>query len=338
MTHQPPAEASQLLESEIRHYAVAVGQGGDLEAAFEPLITATSRLPLCNLERYEQAFRWSFPHEVDQARGKDWRFWRRPSVFVTWLDICSPDGFVRERAVRAIQGKGPNAFFLCLLMRRLNDWVPQVRKACEESLSQVLVLSDPAAVVKAMVGTFTHWNSWGHLSDEGRAVVWHALDDERVKAAFVAYVSRATSGPAAQLLAQANGTGALDVYVRHLATDAVQPAVRATACRWLMEGQSTRMGQPSWGWTDKNRGQGRLKRNLVRRPLSQPMAPELAMRLALADRSSLVRRIVGDGLIRALDNPSEELLSLARLLAADPHPAIAERGRFAVDLCTAKLT
>ncbi len=106
--------------------------GREVAEAMASLIAETSRLSLNNLEAWERKLRtelWEIEKTASLAR---WKFWKRPVSFVSWLDLCSGDGFKRERILRALSEGAPNGFFCSLAVRRLNDWVPQVRAARAE--------------------------------------------------------------------------------------------------------------------------------------------------------------------------------------------------------------
>ena len=59
--------------------------------------------------------------------------------------------------------------------------------------------------------------------------------------------------------------------------------------------------------------------------------------MALADRSPIVRRVAGDLLIQQLEIVGTEAVNLAKLLASDDSPSVAERGRFALAQLSARV-
>lgn len=52
--------------------------------------------------------------------------------------------------------------------------------------------------------------------------------------------------------------------------------------------------------------------------------------MATVDRSLMVRRIAGEMLIKEIDHLGDEAIILAKTLASDKSPSVAERGRFAL--------
>lgn len=102
------------------------------------VINATSELPLVNLEYWEMFIRERYDNALTSDYSSKWAFWQSNAPRITLLDLCNWDGYRREKALRAIGEKVPNRFFLALVLRRLNDWVPQVRQAAQDILSKVL--------------------------------------------------------------------------------------------------------------------------------------------------------------------------------------------------------
>src|SRR3990167_315440 len=97
----------------IRRFAQAVKAGRNGEAEISPLVEATSRLSLSQMESWERCLRRE-RHNIQHQ-----------PTYLTWLDLCSGDGYIREKTLKALSGAAPNRFFLALALRRLNDWVPQ---------------------------------------------------------------------------------------------------------------------------------------------------------------------------------------------------------------------
>ncbi len=323
-------EHARLVEA-VKLYVTAQFGRPVLAPELAAVLAITAYWPLVGLDGKERLLRSLVSRELYELRLQSGQW--REALPVSWLDLVSADGFERERALQSLSGPAPDAFWLTVMMRRLNDWVPEVRAACQAKLREVALASDPQAVVAALVVTFSHWLSWRQLDEDSRAAALQLLDSAAVLKAFVDRLHRSGAGPNAHCLAQANGAGALDPHLKQLASEAVQPAVRATACRWLMDGEASWVLKSRWVWTDKNQSQGRWNREMARRPLQHPIGTVDAMRIALNDPSPLVRRAVADRLIRALEHSTEPLTELAHRLATDPEPSIAERGRFALSRC-----
>ncbi len=174
------------------------------------LVDATSHLPLKNLDYWERLLRWEFYKAMDASESPKWKFWERPSPFLTWIDLCSGDGYKRERTLRTISGAAPNSFFLALAVRRLNDWVPQVREAARETLIKIAQNSNPAHVVDVLCVTLPYWTSWGRLEALDRQKLIEITTIEEVSLSLKSRVILATSGPMAAILTQAGRADSLD--------------------------------------------------------------------------------------------------------------------------------
>lgn len=86
-----------------------------------------------------------------------------------------------------------------------------------------------------------------------------------------------------------------------------------------------------WKWTDKQYCKGRLEPILRERTVSVESPFLETLKLAVIDRSPIVRRVAGETLIRELKLIGAESIKLAELLTSDVSPSVAERGRFALD-------
>lgn len=91
-------------------------------------VAVSVKLPLKNLDDWERAIRYAISSSLQSARSSRARFNHVTMGSLRWLDICSADGFRREAALRTLSGGAPGSFLFALVVRRLNDWVPQVRK------------------------------------------------------------------------------------------------------------------------------------------------------------------------------------------------------------------
>lgn len=322
----------------IRAAVSSLGSPGGVTANL-PLLSATGALPLLNLGRWEQVVR----DELASARAhsaKSGGHWlarlpfsfltKRPPPrrFLSWLDLANGNGFVRERVLRTLAGPAPNPFFFALAARRLNDWVPQVRLAAQETIPLLARSSDPGHVADALFALLATWTSWGRLEHSDKSVLTELVSIDGVAACLVDRMTSAATGPAATVLTQALRSAALDVHLNRMATRAVQPSVRAMAHRTLLQRKAVWLETRIWQWTDVRYCQGRMQNIFGERPVDG--APDLAsaLDLALADRSASVRRIAAHALVREVDTLGSAALPWAHQLAADRFPSIAERGAF----------
>jgi hypothetical protein len=304
--------------------------GDDVAGALDLLAAETSMIPLNKLDSWERMIRaelWTFERKPTSFW---WKFRKRRAGFASWLDLCSGDGFRRERIIRSLSGGAPNAFFLALAVRRLNDWVPQVRAATREYLPRLAECSDPEQVVDALWHVLAHCGSWGRMEDGDRQALADLISIERIAFALGSRILVATAGPVTQILSQASRVPALDHRLKEFAEAAIQPCVRAKAYRCLLEGRMAWVAGRKWRWTDLKWCKGRFEPVIEERAISERVDFLACLREALVDRSALVRRVAAEFLIKELKSIGDEADGFAEHLASDPSPYVAERGRFAL--------
>ena len=85
-----------------------------------------------------------------------------------------------------------------------------------------------------------------------------------------------------------------------------------------------------WVWMDLKWCKGRFEPVLGERALTE-RSPFLAvLKMALVDRSPIVRRVGAEFLIKQLNTLGDDAPAFARDLATDRSESVAERGRFAM--------
>lgn len=339
-----PAQRSPQLEKDlreaVRNFALSIHSNGSAGADMSELVRVTAALPLRHLADWERLIRGEFEFARDAIAAPQRSGWRslipvrvasertESERFPTWLDLISRDGYVRERTLRTLAGPAPNSFFLCLSARRLNDWVPQVRAAARQAVVGLAETTDPEQVVDMLCSVLPTWTTWGRVELSDRLVMTELLSSNGVASALRRRVTESPDGPMAAVLSQALRTAVLDGHLAQIAGQAVQPAVRAKAYRTLLRGKAIWVDGRRWQWTNIRNCQHRLTNILAERPLHQPPALLEVLNAAAADRSSLVRRVAAEALVREMGVLAGAVPSLARRFADDPSPAVAERGEF----------
>ena len=297
------------------------------------LIEATDDLPLTHIDKWgsylQEEFEWamyaSSPRKIARY-GK----WLKPREWLTWLDLGSFDGYKREKTLRTLSGAAPNAFFFALAVRRLNDWVPEVRAAAREVLPEMARHTPPQHIVAGLCGLLSHWHSWGRISDKERQIVWEFLADKNVISTFKSQLIQSSTGPLSTLFVQVGRTSYLDEYIIDIAETAIQPTLRAKAYRCLFERRVVWQAGTEWKWTDKYNGERKLMPVLSERSLTVHLDRLMLIKKAGDDSSSLVRRVAAEFLIRELDNLGDRALPFAEQFAADVSRTVSERGQFAL--------
>lgn len=317
--------------SAVRHFARSINVSRKVVADMSLLVNATTCLPLRNLDRWERLLRWEFYEALEATTPPRWKFWEQPTPFLTWIDLCSGDGYKREKTLRALTGSAPNSFFFALAVRRLNDWVPQVREAARLKLTEIARNSDPEHIADVLCVTLPHWNSWGRMEDIDKETIVNITSIERVTLSLKTRILAATTGPMTSVLEQAGRTKTIDRYLYEIAENAIQPTVRAKAYRCLLEKKMVWSTGRKWKWIDKQYCKGRFEPILCERTLSVTSPFTETLKLALKDRSPIVRRVAGEMLVKEYKSIGAESIKLAELLASDSSPSVAEWGRYAID-------
>ena len=321
--------------SAVRNFSNSINSGRKVDD-MSLLVEATSQLPLSNLEYWERLIRWELSSKLQSHAQLKWKIWSEPTIFLTWIDLCSSDGYKREKTLRTLTGAAPNSFFFAIAVRRLNDWVPQVREAAREKIPLIAQASSPAHVVDALSLTLSHWSSWERMADSDKQVLLNIVSSKNITDALMSKIMSTASGPLTSIFAQVGRTSVLDSHLSEISQNAIQPSVRAKAYRSQLEGKMVWLEGREWEWTDIRYCKGRLKPILSERKLTVATPFIETLKLASVDCSPIVRRVAAETLIRELENLGAESFRLANLFASDASHSVAERGMFALKKLGAK--
>lgn len=299
-------------------------------ADMSPLVEVTSHLPLSNLDYWERLIREEYSSALEASSQPKWKVWSKSTQLLSWVDLISWDGYKREKTLRTIAGAAPNGFFLTLALRRLNDWVPQVRDAAIEKLPLIVEASETAHIVDALCVTLSHWNSWGRIGELEKQALLEICSKKEVGKALKSKFISSASGPMASLFVQVGRTTVLDEYISEIAENAIQPTVRARAFRSQLERRMVWVEGRKWEWTDVRYCKGRLKPIISERELTITPPFLEVLKKSSVDRSSIVRRVAAEFLIQKSDALGKDSLRLAKLFASDKSSAVSQRGKFAL--------
>ncbi len=328
---RPPDLEERLVES-VRDIASTKPLFGRDSVAPNQFLEVTSQLPVTNLGCWERTLREELSWAL--SRRISLNVWAIKKPHGPWLNLFNGSGYQREKALEAISEGAPNAFLFAIMLRRLNDWVPQVRAAARKSIERIAPGTEPEIIVDALWWALPSLHSWGRWHDPEREALINLVSVGDVPELLAAKIKHSPSGPAATVLNQAARNPAIDRYLTSVARDSIQPAVRAKAYRFMLEEQACWLEDRKVVWTDKYWGKGRYEPVLGTREISVNADRLNLLREATMDKSPAVRRIAGTTIIARLEELGNEALPLATLLAADVYPSIAERGQFALDRIT----
>ncbi len=318
------------LAAAIRRFLSAGVTASEATDLMVRVASETKSIPLRRMDVWESTIRAELWAAERGASDSSWKFWVRPRRFTSWLDLCSHDGRKREAALRVTSGGAPSAFLLALAFRRLNDWVPQVRGAARETLPELASNSAPQDVANVLWSLLAHWNTWGRMEPQDREAVAAIASIEPVARALRSKIMDTTVGPAAQVLSQCARSATFDSWIPEFARGAVQPDVRARALRWMFLGRTTWVVGYKWKWTDLAYCKGKLEPIHESRGIPTNQSFMTMLDAAMADKSSMVRRVAAEFLIRELPSLGENALPLAQRTASDTNVSVAASGRFAL--------
>lgn len=330
-----------LVRQAVRDFVAGRGAEACDDARLSELVRLTGALPLKNLAYWEQLIRGEHARVRREVQAPAYPQWLVRLVFKTsgarmpdadrllvWLDVCSLDGFRRERALGALTAPAPNSFFLGLAVRRLNDWVPEVRRAARASVPLLARRSDPEHVVDVLCAMLPAWTAWGRVDPSERQALLDFLRLEQVALAMKRRIIAGPAGPLPAVLSQVLRTTALDEHLLDIATHAVQPAVRARAQRALLCGKVAWLEAKRWQWIDVRYCRARMQSVFGERSLTVNRSLLERLGEAAADRSPRVRGVAAETLLMEMDALGSSALPLVRQLARDQSPHIAERANF----------
>ena len=198
----------------------------------EAFLRATDFILLQDLNEAEHTIRQNSSHAWDYGPVAS----RRKEV-VPWLDCLDYDGFKREKALKLSVAPIPNKFWLAVLLRRLNDWVPEVQK---EALKKLLALKetwDDEDIADILWEIGARMNSWGRLANEGREFLVSLLEQEGVLHHLAAKFCDETNGPLPTKFTALVRSKSFAAFLPNIAQNARHPGVRALAYRSVFSGQ-----------------------------------------------------------------------------------------------------
>lgn len=239
------------------------------------------------------------------------------------------DGFVREAALNLLSAPPSSPFFLAVLAWRLNDWAAPVRLAARRYAERILPAVPAEVVAAAAPFLLDRWRWWGRWASEEASIIDLALQRQDVAMYLAAWFSNGAKGPLATLLRHALRGPSMDGYLPELASNAVQPAVRAVALKCLIQGRASWPAGFGQQWIDRRYGLRRRITVFAHRDLNIVHAPEPWIRAGLSDRSALVRRVAADALI---DRRATflDLDAAVAALAKDSSRAVRSRADFLI--------
>jgi len=230
-----------------------------------------------------------------------------------YLFLFHSDGYVREAAVQKLAAT-PSPFFASALALRLNDWVPQVRRAAGQAIGRIFGDGDAPVLAEAALFLLARTPFWSR-NPAAVSVLSDALTRSDVVEALLLRLETRRDGLALDAQRAAMMSPALDGHLLTLATKANNPAARMIAFDALLRGEVRRRTGFRRQWIDRAFNLYRRVPTFDRRNIERPLPLRDLIGLAAQDRSAAVRRIAGDVLV----TNRRDLPDIAPLLAQLRH-------------------
>lgn len=296
------------------------------EKSLQNYLLVLNDLSLQKLADVEQVIRDSgFPFWWYRAYG-DGPYLK--SDIIPWLDCVSYNGHRREKALAQISTPLPNTACLAMILRRLNDWVPQVQEQAFKT-AQVTIDSASAGSVAEFFWEFAvAVRSWKRLSADGKAFLMAQLERPEVVDLLVTYFLNGTSGRLSAKFGAIFRNEVFSPFLDRLACNAAHPSVRAAAFRSIFEKRFRWRDGWKDEWIDKSLGKKRRVAAYTEIPLEHEFDEEALLAKAAVDRSVFVRRVAGDALVAHANARSASTDRIADILKLDSYPSVVERADY----------
>ena len=232
------------------------------------------------------------------------------------------NGYYRQAALELIDGPLEAPFLLAAVIYRLNDWVPEVRRAAFECALRVFAVTPAQVVVPAAIGMLEMRIHWQRGTREA-VIVDEVLSRGDVQSGMIGYLLQTPSGPVARTLCHLLRDARFDHALPSLARHAQHPAVRGLALRTLIQRQARWPVGMTTQWIDKSMAKGRRVQAFASRQVTIEAPIEPFIRQAAADHTAFVRKIAMQAVI---DRPAQwaEFADVIETLSGDSSPSIRE--------------
>jgi len=230
------------------------------------------------------------------------------------------DGYLREAAMRTPNALPLTPFWVAAIVIRLNDWVPQVRRAAVDCLTKALPKTDVGVLVDVATGLLHRRRQWKR-GEEELTVLDDLVSAPGVLYGLIGYLRTAYGRAPHRTLIAVLKYPELDRALPGLMTAAPNPAVRAIAAHTLLVGQARWPVGTKYEWIDKSMGRRRQVLRFESRTIAAAISKDDVIAVVAADRSVQVRKVAMQALIDAPDLWSERQ-SLIDVMAKDHSRAI----------------
>lgn len=312
--------------------AVAAARAGD--TAWTRVVDICSQLPLTQVAVWEGMIRNEYCALIDRLPKKIWQLPpSRPRVF-SYLDVMSWNGYRREQALNQLSKHQsskpvPNAFLFYLVLRRLNDWVPEVREAAKRCVLTLAQTSDSSIVADAVAMALLRRVWWLRADEDHLNLLLCVVRQPQIAHALKHKITTSPTGPMASVLSHLGRVALFDNDLPNIAATAIQPVVRARAYRYLFEKRMCWVvGYERGQCAAHHFGKQPMRAILDEREITVTQSFSTLFHQSSRDSSVIVRRIAAEFLVRRYSELGSHARAFAEQLTADRCSDIAERGRY----------
>ena len=245
------------------------------------------------------------------------------------FDLFNPSGYRRELAVRGLSS-ATSPLLLAIFIRRLNDWVPQVRDAARVSTHSLTSKCSPVVVAEALWMLIPFRSTWERLTTVDTFAFDAILNSNDVFDSLCARIQRESAGPMLQILQHITKFEKTDCKLQELATLAISPHVRRVALKSLIEGRVEWIAGWSWRWIDKVYNRKERVPVVRTRLIDAPVPYDEALQLAASDRSVIVRRLVTTILISRRGVLSSFEIGIVKKMLCDKNQILVDKAKFII--------
>lgn len=241
------------------------------------------------------------------------------------------DGFVREAALNALASPITHSVVAYGLIRRLNDWSPNVRSAARRALSRCFGQSEPSVLVPAIWVVLRDGAEWGRWKQGYAGLINEIMQHPQLAQRLVLRLQSETRAGTSTIFQALCQNPKIDGFLGGIALSAHQPHLRAGALRCIaMDKVVWPLGRSRKAWIDKSLGQYKMVADYGSRPLSVDFDLAAVLRTALRDRSVVVQKQMLDALSLHRHDPRflPLIVEILELLSSDTRPPIRSRLAF----------
>ena len=247
---------------------------------------------------------------------------------LAWLLMFHGSGYVRQASMEALTTPPSCPFEVAAVVYRLNDWVANVRTASKVYAKKFLPSASADVVSEStffLLPQTTYLSRW---DDEALTIIRDNIYRTEVLDALRAKFLARRTGRVGQnlrlILREANFDGSLE----QLALEAKLPTVRAIAVETLLMGRARWFVRYRKEWIDKVYGITRRVAEFETRCIEVEYSRLGILQAAAQDKSSFVRRIAADFLIKNRENITPNMAEVSDSLGKDRSASVRSRIEF----------